>query len=129
MDDVRIKLSGIWIATMLTYLLGDVVRIFSGDFEPGVIAGEPGTPLMFLMISVLMVIPIIMGVINITVDYPLLRWINIIAAIFWFGFNLISLGEYALYDQFLLIVSMGFNMLTVWYAWKWQPRSIRSRLM
>ena len=123
MDDVKIKLSGLWVATMLTYLLGDVVRIFSGDFEPGVIAGEPGTPLMFLMISVLMVIPIIMGVINITLDHPLLRWVNILAAIFWFSFNLISLGEYAIYDQFLLIVSFGFNMLTAWYALKWQPKS------
>ena len=32
MLDMRILLSGLWVAVMLTYLLGDVLRIFSGDF-------------------------------------------------------------------------------------------------
>jgi hypothetical protein len=31
MDSIRIILSGTWVALMLTYLLGDVLRIFSGD--------------------------------------------------------------------------------------------------
>ncbi len=39
MVDTRIVLSGLWIALMLTYLLGDVLRIFAGDFEPGKLAG------------------------------------------------------------------------------------------
>jgi len=39
MVDTRIILSGLWVATMLTYLLGDVLRIFSGDSEAGKIAG------------------------------------------------------------------------------------------
>jgi hypothetical protein len=33
MEDVKIILSGLWVATMLTYLLGDVFRMFSGDFD------------------------------------------------------------------------------------------------
>ena len=39
MVDTRIILSGLWVATMLTYLLGDVLRIFAGDFEAGKIMG------------------------------------------------------------------------------------------
>ena len=35
MDEIRIKLSAVWVALMLTYLLGDVLRIFSGDFQAG----------------------------------------------------------------------------------------------
>jgi hypothetical protein len=35
MVDTRIILSGLWVATMFTYLLGDVLRIFSGDFKSG----------------------------------------------------------------------------------------------
>ena len=35
MVDVRITLSGLWIAVMLTFLLGDVLRIFAGDITPG----------------------------------------------------------------------------------------------
>ena len=33
MEDIQVKLSAVWVALMLTYLLGDVLRIFSGDFE------------------------------------------------------------------------------------------------
>jgi|SRR6267143_79752 len=39
MEDVRIILSASWVALMLTYLLGDVLRICSGDFKAEEIAG------------------------------------------------------------------------------------------
>jgi len=40
--------------------------------------------------------------------------------IFFFGFNLIGLPTYpSAYDKFLIVVGLGFNVLTVWYAWKW----------
>ena len=39
MKDVRIILSGLWVATMLTYLLGDVLRVFAGDATPGEVDG------------------------------------------------------------------------------------------
>ena len=40
MIDVLIKLSILWIVLMLIYLLGDVLRIFSGDFNAGEIGGK-----------------------------------------------------------------------------------------
>lgn len=58
MEDVQIKLSLIWAALMLTYLLGDVLRIFSGDFAAGEIGGVPISKTMWLGIAILMVIPI-----------------------------------------------------------------------
>jgi hypothetical protein len=39
MVEARLKLSALWVALMLTYLLGDVLRIFSGDFQAGAVAG------------------------------------------------------------------------------------------
>ena len=42
MVDTRIILSSTWVALMLTYLLGDVLRIFSGDFVAGEIGGMQG---------------------------------------------------------------------------------------
>ena len=39
MEEKRVILSGMWVALMLTYLLGDVLRIFAGDFEAGEVAG------------------------------------------------------------------------------------------
>ncbi len=117
MEDVMIILSGLWVATMLTFLLGDVLRIMSGD---STLHGKQITQGMWLPIAILMVIPIVMVVLSLTLTYPVIRWANIIIAIFWFGFNLISVPTYpSAYDKFLLIVSMGFNVLTIWYAWNW----------
>jgi len=47
MEGVRIQLSALWVALMLTYLLGDVLRIFSGDFKPGEIGGMQVSQGMF----------------------------------------------------------------------------------
>ena len=66
-----------------------------------------------------MMVPIVMIVLNLTVIHPLIRWVNIIAAVFWIIFNLSSLSGYPAYNKFLLSVSVVFNVLTVWYAWKW----------
>ncbi len=119
MLDTRIILSGLWVAIMLTYLLGDVLRIMAGDVEPGKIGDMQPSQAMWLGIAVLMLIPIVMVVLTLTLKYPAIRWANIIVAIFWFGFNLVSFKGYSVSDKFLLIVSMGFNVLTVWHAWKW----------
>jgi hypothetical protein len=119
-EDARIYLSALWVALMLTYLLGDVLRIFSGDFKPGEIGGVKVTQLMWLGIAALMVIPIIMVFLSLTVSYPVIRWANILVAIFYFIFNLIGLPTYpSAYDKFLIVVGLVFNVLTVWYAWNW----------
>jgi hypothetical protein len=64
MNDVRIILSGLWVALMLTYLLGDVLRIFAGDITPGEIGGRQATQWMWFLIAVLMLIPIAMVVLS-----------------------------------------------------------------
>ncbi len=33
-------LAGLWTAVMLIYLLGDVLRVFAGDFEAGRMQGQ-----------------------------------------------------------------------------------------
>ena len=119
MDDIQIILAFLWVALMLIYLLGDVLRIFAGDFKPGEIEGKKLTQGMVLGMAIIMVIPIIMIFLTLALEYSVNRWLNIIVAIFFLGFNLISIRGYSTYDKFLLIVSMGFNILTVWYAWNW----------
>lgn len=120
MEDVQIKLSAIWVALMLTYLLGDVLRIFSGDFKAGEIGGMQVSQRMYLGMAILMVIPVVMVVLSLTLKHPVNRWANIAVAIFFFGFNLIGLPTYpSAYDKFLIVVGLAFNVLTVWYAWTW----------
>ena len=118
--DVRIILAAIWVCLMLTYLLGDVLRIFSGDFKAGEIGGMKLTQGMWLGISILMLIPIVMVFLTLVLGYPLVRWANIVAAAFFFVFNLVGLPSYpSAYDKFLIMVGLVFNLLTIWYAWNW----------
>ena len=58
MVDTRIVLSGLWAALMLTYLLGDVLRIFAGDFKAGEILGMQPTQAMWLFMAGLMLTPL-----------------------------------------------------------------------
>jgi len=104
---------------MLTYLLGDVLRIFAGDFEPGRIKGVPTTQGMWLGIALLMLLPIAMIVLTLVLPYPAIRWANIAVAIFLVVFNLFGLPYPGAYDNFLIGVSFVFNALTVLYAWRW----------
>jgi hypothetical protein len=120
MEDVKIILSASWAALMLTYLLGDVLRIYSGDMQAGKLGGMKITGNKWLGVAALMVIPIIMLFLSLALNYPLDRWINIIVGIFFFGFNIIGLPTYpSAYDKFLIIVGLAFNVLTVGYAWQW----------
>jgi len=120
MDETKIKLSGLWVCLMLAYLLGDVLRIFSGDFKAGEMAGMSASQGLYLAVAVVMLIPIVMVFLSLTLKYKMNRWANIIFAVFLFLFNLVGLPGYtSFYDQFLIAVSLVFNLLIVWYAWKW----------
>lgn len=124
MEDIQIILSALWVATMLTYLLGDVLRIFSGDIQTQEMKEQltKFTQPMWLLTAALMVLPIVMVVLSLLLPYPANRWANIIMAGFFFLFNLIGLPTYpSAYDRFLLAVSLVFNGMTIWYAWNWMP--------
>ena len=129
MEEVGIKLSALWVSLMLTYLLGDVLRIFSGDFvagEMGEMGGMEVTQGMYLGMAVLFVIPIAMIFLSLSLKQPVNRWANILVPILFFVFNLIGLPTYpSAYDKFLILVGLVFNGLTAWYAWKWsRPGSV-----
>ena len=119
MDSVRIILSGLWVATMLTYLLGDVIRLISGDITPGEMDGQQATPGMYLGVAAIMLVPIVMVVLSLTVSYPAIRWTSIVVAILVAIFNIVALPYEGWYDNFLIGVSFVFNGLVVWYAWTW----------
>jgi len=122
MVNIRITLSGVWVALMLTYLLGDVIRIFAGDFKAGEMGGgQAAAQWMWLGAALLMLIPIVMVVLTLMVPYPAIRWIGIAAAGVLFLFNAVSVHTYpGLYDKFLIVVGLGFNVLTVWLAATWR---------
>ena len=120
MEDVRIKLTALRVAVMFTYLLGNVLRLYAGDVRPDEIGGKPMPAAIYLEIAAVMEIPIVMVALSVMLNQPVNRWVNISVAIIFLLFNLVGLPAYpGACDKFLLCVSLVFNALTVWYAWKW----------
>lgn len=120
MTDTQIQLAFIWVALMLTYFLGDVMRIFSGDFEKMKGGLKGANQWMWLGISVVMLIPILMILFTLFLPYNINRPANIIAAGFFFLFNLVGLPTYpSWYDRFLIVVGLVFNVITIAVAWNW----------
>ena len=119
MGDMNIKLSALWVAVMLTYLLGDVLRIMAVESKAGEIGGVQATQGMWFGIAVIMLIPIVMVVLSVILPYPAIRWANIIVAILVVVFNIIALPYPSAFDNFLIFVSFVFNALIIWYAWTW----------
>ena len=74
---------------------------------------------MWILTAGIMVIPIIMGVLSILVPVgPLSSWLNLIFAIGFILFNLAGIAGYKAFDIMLLIISFGFNGLTIFFAVK-----------
>jgi hypothetical protein len=121
MDEVKIKLIITWIALMFAYLLGDVLRLYSGDAKAGEIMGKSASQTMYLGIAVFMTIPIIMILLSVVLNNPINRWVNIIVATVLFIFNIIGLPGYvSWYDKYLIIIGLLINCSTVWFAWNWK---------
>jgi len=120
-EDGKIKLSLLWVAAMFSWAYGDLMRMYSGDYIPGELGGFLATQEMWLVSSILMMIPVAMIFLSLTLKEKANRWANIIIGIFFTGYGLIGLPAYtSAYDQFLIIVGLVFTALIVWYAYKWK---------
>lgn len=120
-DPLRVKLSGLWVALMLTYLLGDVLRIYSGDFVPGEVGGKEVGQGAWLVAAVMMVVPILMIVLTLFLDGQVDRWANVSVAVAFFALNAVGLPGYpGAYDKFLIVVGLALNCVTAWQAWRWR---------
>jgi len=121
MDPTRIVLAGCWIALMLVYLLGDVIRIFAGDFTPGKMGAIAGAPWMWTVAAVVMLIPIAMILVSLLVPAGPLVWISVGASVFLVIFNLMGLPYPGFYDNLLIVVGFSVNAIIVWQALVWRP--------
>ena len=116
MEDLNIILTVLWIATMLCYLLGDVIRIFAGEFTPGEMDGKKVGQKVWISAAAMLVIPIVMVFLSLIINFPANSYLNIILASIFFLFNIVSIKGYKPFDQFILIVSFVFNALIIYYA-------------
>ena len=121
-EDVQIKLSGLWVAAMFSWVYGDLLRLYSGDYKAGeeITGNVMSMDTLWMISAITMIIPAVMVFLSLTLKYKANRWANIIIGIFYTAYNLMGLPTYSsAYDRFLIFVSIVFTALIVWYAWKW----------
>lgn len=123
MDPTRIVLAGGWISLMLIYLLGDVLRIFAGDFVPGELAGARADRWMWTLAALIMLIPIAMILVSLLLPSAPLRWVSIVVAAGLIVFNLAGLPYPGFYDNMLIVIGFVFNVVIIWQAWTWAPQA------
>jgi len=135
MEDVKINvkiiLSALWAARMLSGLQGDVVRFMQPGMLEEMIAGTTAVPItneLILGMSMLMAVPIFMSFLSLTLPYPVNRWANLIIGIFFVVFEIYFLIFVYLqapaFEVFWGIVYLIFAALVVWYAWKWPTQEV-----
>jgi hypothetical protein len=130
MKDVKLKLSALWAARMLSGLQGDSTRLHDPVALKALIAGTSDVPVtneLLLVMSIIFAVPILMSFLSLTLKDKTNRWANRSIGIFFVAFDLIFLGlalflwPFSAYETFWSIAYLVFTALVVWYAWKW-PR-------
>lgn len=128
MEDVKIKIAATWIAAMFCYIYGDIFIFYVPGHIEKIIAGDMpiGSPITLLAAAILMSIPGLMVVLSVTLQHKTNRLANIIMAIFHIVVVIVAIFippvSFDIYFIYLTIVEVGFNTLTIWYAWNWSTQ-------
>ena len=131
MVDVRIILSALWVARMLSGLQGDSTRLHDPVALKELVAGTTEitvTNEMLLVLSIILAVPIFMSFLSLTLKDKANRWANLIIGVFFVAWELVFLifvySQDAAYEIFWGIAYLVFVALVVWYAWKWPKQEV-----
>jgi len=131
MEDMRIRLSVLWVFAVFNYLYADVIALFdllgATDRKPGYAGSFHITQGFLLTVAVFMEIPIAMVILSRLLKYPVNRWANIITGgvetvavlLLTFALPLLNRTSPPLYYAFFGAIEIVCTSLIAWYAWKW----------
>ena len=117
MQDMKARLSALWLFAMLTYTYGDVVTLMD-PVKHGSIQLTEG---FLLGASIFMMIPITMVLLSRILKYRASRLASIIAGIIMTVALTLTLfvAVPTMYYAFFSAIEIACTALIVWYAWKW----------
>jgi hypothetical protein len=128
MSDVRIVLSVLWIARLLSGLQGDTYRLSDPVALQSILANNGAvavTSELLLIMSIIFVVPTFMTFLTLILKYPAVRWVNLAIGLFLAVFDLVFL-VLALFQWrstgYEIVWSTAYfacTTLIVWYAWRW----------
>ena len=120
MDSRRVQLAVCWVALMLIYLLGDVLRLYEKGQAAAMIDGKPMTQAHLMMAALLMLIPVILALGMVFLSRGFARWSGIIGAVILFVINIFGVTGYTgLFDRVLICLSLALNIFTAVWTWLW----------
>ncbi|NLZ90230.1 MAG: hypothetical protein GX916_12105 [Clostridiales bacterium] len=120
MDPRRVQLTVCWVALMLIYLLGDVLRLYEKGQAAAMIDGKPMTQTHLLMAAFLMMVPILLALGMVFLPRGLARWVSIIGSLMLFVINVFGVASYSgLFDRVLIGLSLALNVFTALWTWFW----------
>lgn len=116
MQDLRVRLSTLWVFMLFNYLYCDVVTGFDSTVAPNL------TRDALLAASFLMEVPIAMILLSRVLRGRPNRWANVIAGLFM---TLVQVGSLfvgsgpAVYYLFFSTIEIACLLFIVWTAWRW----------
>lgn len=126
MEDIKVKLSTLWVFVTFNYLYCDVLGLFDPvmlkELMTGTIGGIQFTEGFLLGAAVLMEIPMTMVLLSQVLKYRANRWANIIAGTIMTAVQFLSLfagTPPTLYYMFFSTIEIACTLFIIWYAWKW----------
>lgn len=127
MEDIKIKLAGLWVAAMFCYLYADVLAFFVPGHLAEILAGEIGGMAiddLFLAASAgIMVPPILMIFLSLVLKVKSNRRLNIIVGMVYtlIGVSMAAMAVMSFSVGYLIYgtVESILTVLIIWYAWTW----------
>jgi hypothetical protein len=115
MQDIRVRLSTLWVFMLFNYLYCDVMTAFDQTLPKNL------TPDALLAASFLMEIPIAMVLVSWTLKHRPNRWANILAGAFMTVVQVATLfvGTPTTYYLFFSAIEIACLLFIVWTAWRW----------
>ena len=136
MEDIRVRLSVLWLFATLNYIYADVFFCIdvlgSNKGAIGVIHFSPGA---WVGIAILMEIPMAMILLSRILKPRANRWANSVAGrietaavlLTSFIFPIFHITDTSSYYLFFGTIEVACTSLIVWYAWRW-PRETAPRI-
>ena len=124
MEDIRVRLSVLWVFVTLNYLYADVIHLFNlvGSNQGTHDSGPHMTQGVWLGFAILLEIPMAITVMSRILKPRANRWANMVAGTILTAAALLPIIFVpTLYYLFFVAIEVAGTSLIVWYAWRW-PR-------
>ena len=118
MEDMKVKLSTLWIFVMFNMAFADIVGFINPGALEEIMTSLDITQGFLLVAALLLEIPIAMIILSRLLEYKANRWANIIAGIITILW-VIGGGNTSLSYIFFATIEVLCMLLIIWYAWKW----------